>query len=123
MQKLPLCFSILKTSYLARKQFAIVPATTILSQILKILVTNGIILSVDLVGPYYKVYFNYNFPFKSIIYVPVLKKQTWMPAKVIRKLNFAFAIFSTSKGLLTLVEAQKLNVGGILICKCEFNTL
>lgn len=121
MQKLPLFFSILRTSFLANKQFAIVPATRITGEILQIFVKHGIITSTSLYGNNFKIILNHNYPLNSITYVGRKKKSLWKPASYYHKAKVPFAIISTTKGILTIEDTRNLNLGGILICKCAFN--
>lgn len=123
MQKLPFIFSILRTSYLANKSFAIVPVNTIITRILHLFVKYGVVLGVETKGHYYKVIFNYNFPFRMLIYVGATKKNTWKKASDLRRLHLPFAVVSTTQGILPLDEVQNRNLGGILLCKFESTKL
>lgn len=123
MQKLPLFFAKLKTAFLANKAFAIVPADGLTTQILHIFIQQGIVLGVEFQGTNYKVILNHNFPLKMLTYVGPTKKNTWKKASELQKLNVAFAIISTQRGLLPLYEVQRLNIGGILLCKFDFTKI
>lgn len=123
MQKLPFFFARLKTAFLANKAFAIVPADRIITQILHIFVQQGIVLGVEYQGIYYKVILNHNFPLNMLNYVGPTKKNTWKNAFELQKLNVAFAIISTQRGILPLYKVQKLKIGGILVCKFDFTKL
>lgn len=74
-------------------------------------------------GHYYKVFFNYNFPFRTLIYVGPKKKKTWQNAEDLRRLYVPFALISTTQGILPLEEVQNRNLGGILLCKFEATKL
>jgi len=121
MQKLPLFISILRTSFIANKTFATVPVNRIIALILRLFIQHGLVSSVEQHGSYLKVYLNYKYPLRTLTYIGPTRKQKWKSARFLRKLNCHFALISTSQGILSLVEVQKLNLGGIILIQCDFN--
>jgi len=54
---------------------------------------------------------------KEIIYIKNKEKNIYIKNKDLYKIKSKFFLLSTTKGILTVMEAKKLNIGGKLLCR------
>lgn len=114
-------FSKIKNGYLAKKTKIIHQKSKQSINILNIFITEGFIKSYKINSKnQLDIYLKYKQNKAAIVNIERLSKpgkRLYINNKDLYKKKSGFYIISTSIGLLTLLQAKKLNVGGELICK------
>ncbi len=114
-------FSKIKNGYLANKSIIIQQKTKQIIKFLNIFIKEGLIKSYkisnennNLIQIFLK--YNNNSIFKNLKRISKPGKRVFIKNKDLFKIKKGLYIISTSKGLLTHIQAKKKNVGGELIC-------
>lgn len=114
-------FSKIKNGYLAKKSKIVQQKSKLIINILNILVKEGFIKSYKINSKnQLDIYLKYRKNKAVIIEIKRLSKpgkRLYIANKDLYKKKRGFYIISTSIGILTDLQAKKLNVGGELICK------
>lgn len=114
-------FSKIKNGYLAKKTKIIHQKSKQSINILNIFITEGFIKSYKINSKnQLDIYLKYKQNKAAILNIERLSKpgkRLYINNKDLYKKKSGFYIISTSIGLLTILQAKKLNVGGELICK------
>lgn len=120
MNTLSNLFSGIKNGFLSKKTKIVQQYSKQSINILNILIKEGFIKNYKIESNKINIYLKYKNN-KSIInnikYLSKPGKRLYIKNKNIYKKKEGFFLISTSKGLLTLSEAKKFNIGGELICK------
>jgi len=91
-------------------------------QILKILQKEMVILGFVCGKQNIKIFLNYKIKYIELIKISKQSNKVYIPIKKLRLLNqgLGISILSTTKGILTDIEAKTLNVGGEILCKIKW---
>lgn len=116
----------IKNGYLARKEKAVVPYSTLKDAIVKLLSKEGFVGKANVIGEKIRksleielLYTDKNPGFTQVVKISKPGKKVYVSKRNIPKVlgGLGVTIISTSSGIMTDREARKKGLGGELICK------
>ncbi|MFA5133451.1 MAG: 30S ribosomal protein S8 [Patescibacteria group bacterium] len=115
----------IKNAYLARKDEVVFPYSKMKLSIVDILKDGGYIKNTEILGDKKReikvslLYKNNQSAMQEVKRISKPGRRVYAPAKELPnvKNGFGIAIISTPKGIMTVKEARKANVGGEIICE------
>ena len=104
-------------------KFITLKKSNIIINILKILQKEMIILGFIVGKTTVKIFLNYKIKNIKLIKISKASNRVYIPIKKLQILNqgLGITLLSTTKGILTDIQAKSQNVGGELLCQIQWN--
>ena len=102
-------------------RFIILKKSNVIIHILKIFQKEMIILGFIIDKTTVKVFLNYKIKYITLIRISKASNRVYIPIKKLKILNqgLGITLLSTTKGILTDIQAKALNVGGEILCQIQ----